>query len=107
MTPPCDRKRRARVHWTSGTPRGSIPPRHAVLAFAKLRVNARLGSGVLRAEAKETLACSWLSLTLLLGLGASAWRAWWWADPIAALVMVYFVVREAREALTGAHEGDE
>ena len=73
-----------------------------VLSIAKLRVAARLGSGVLRAEAKETLACSWLSLTLLLGLVANAWRGWWWADPIAALLMIPWLVKEGLEGLGNA-----
>jgi hypothetical protein len=72
-----------------------------VLSIAKLRVASRLGSRLLRAEAKETLACSWLSLTLLLGLAANAWWGWWWADPVAALAMVPWLVKEGLEGLRG------
>jgi divalent metal cation (Fe/Co/Zn/Cd) transporter len=39
--------------------------------------------------------------TLLAGLALRALFGWWWADPVAALGIVYFVVREAREALAG------
>ncbi len=67
------------------------------LAVAKLRTAAALGSGALRAEAKETLACSYLSFTLLLGLVANAVAGWWWADPLAALLMVPWLVREGVE----------
>ncbi len=68
-----------------------------VLAWAKLRTAAALGSGALRAEAKETLACSYLSFTLLLGLALNAALGWWWADPLAALLMVPWLVREGVE----------
>lgn len=76
------------------------------LAWAKLRVAARLESASLRAEAKETLACAWLSFALLLGLGLNALAGWWWADPVAALVMVPWLVREGREAFEGGCCGE-
>ncbi|MEJ2337895.1 MAG: hypothetical protein P8Y15_03285, partial [Gemmatimonadales bacterium] len=60
-------------------------------------------SRALRQEAKETLACAYLSFALLLGLGANAIAGWWWADPAAALLMVPWLVREGLEAF----EGDE
>lgn len=72
-----------------------------LLAYAKLRVAAHLGSGALRAEAKETLACAYLSLALLLGLGLNAAAGWWWADPTAALLMVPWLVREGIGGLRG------
>jgi divalent metal cation (Fe/Co/Zn/Cd) transporter len=53
------------------------------------------------AEAKETLACSMLSVPLLLGLAANAAFGWWWADPVAALCMVPWLVKEGRQALRG------
>ena len=71
------------------------------IAWAKLRAADRLGSAALRAEAKETLACSYLSLTLLVGLAANAVAGWWWADPVAALLMVPWLVAEGREGLRG------
>lgn len=72
-----------------------------IIAWQKLRVADRLGSRSLRAEAKETLACSILSLTLLVGLALNAWVGWWWADPVAALAMVPWLVREGLEGLRG------
>lgn len=72
-----------------------------LLAWAKLREAARLGSGALRAEAKETLACSYLSAALLLGLALHATVGWWWADPAAALAMVPWLVREGLEGIRG------
>ncbi len=72
-----------------------------IVSWGKLRAAREIGSAALRAEAKETLACSYLSFTLLLGLGANAVAGWWWADPIAALVMVPWLVKEGREGLRG------
>lgn len=79
------------------------------LAWAKLRTGQALQSRALVADAKETIACSYLSLTLLLGLGANALFGWWWADPVAALAMLPWVVREGWEALeeSRADCGDE
>ena len=71
------------------------------VAVAKLRVARELGSGALAAEAKETLACALLSVALLVGLGANAALGWWWADPVAALVMVPWLVREGLEGVRG------
>jgi len=71
------------------------------LAWAKLRTAAGLGSRALRAEAKETLACAYLSLALLLGLTLNAAVGWWWADPAAALFMVPWLVREGVEGVRG------
>lgn len=72
-----------------------------LVAWGKLRAASVIGSGALRAEAKETLACCYLSLALLLGLAANAAWSWWWADPVAALLMVPWLVREGLEALQG------
>lgn len=69
-----------------------------LVSYGKLRAAAEVGSAALRAEAKETLACSYLSFTLLLGLASHAAFGWWWADPAAALLMVPWLVHEAREA---------
>lgn len=68
-----------------------------LVALGKLRVAAVLSSGALRAEAKETIACSYLSFCLLLGLTANAAAGWWWADPAAALLMVPWLVHEGLE----------
>lgn len=71
------------------------------IAFAKLRAAREIGSPALRAEAKETLACSYLSFTLLVGLGLNAALGWWWADPVAALCMVPWLVKEGAEGIKG------
>lgn len=76
-----------------------------LIAWRKLAAADALGSRALRAEAKETLACAYLSLTLLLGLVANAAVGWWWADPVAALLMVPWLIKEGVEGVRG--EGDE
>jgi divalent metal cation (Fe/Co/Zn/Cd) transporter len=76
-----------------------------LLAIYKKKIAAEINSRALRADALETLACSYLSLALLLGLGANALVGWWWADPVAALAMVYFLVREGKEAVEEGSEG--
>ncbi|MFQ5684134.1 MAG: cation diffusion facilitator family transporter [Candidatus Binatia bacterium] len=75
------------------------------LAVWKKRIASEINSRALRADALETLACSYLSLTLLLGLGANVLFGWWWADPVAALAMVYFLLKEGREAVEEGWEG--
>ena len=69
-----------------------------LLARAKLRLAREMGSRALAADSKETLACSFLSATLLAGLLANALFGWWWADPAAALGIVVFLLREGWEA---------
>jgi divalent metal cation (Fe/Co/Zn/Cd) transporter len=78
-----------------------------LVSWGKLRAAREISSAALRAEAKETLACSYLSFALLLGLGANALAAWWWADPVAALLMVPWLVREGIEGIRGEACGDE
>lgn len=72
-----------------------------LLARAKLRAAAALGSRALRADAHETIVCAWLSFTTLVGLGLNVTIGWWWADPVAALAMLPLIVREGLEALRG------
>jgi divalent metal cation (Fe/Co/Zn/Cd) transporter len=72
-----------------------------ILAKAKLKLAGQLGSKALRADAYETVACAWLSVTTLAGLILNAALGWWWADPVAALVLVPLIVREGLEGLRG------
>lgn len=69
-----------------------------LIAWGKLRAADAIGSAALRAEAKETLACSYLSFCLLFGLAANVVFGCWWADPLAALLMVPWLIREGLEA---------
>ena len=75
------------------------------LAVWKKKIADEINSRALRADALETLACSYLSFTLLVGLAANALFGWWWADPVAALAMVYFLVKEGTEAVQEGWEG--
>jgi divalent metal cation (Fe/Co/Zn/Cd) transporter len=50
--------------------------------------------------------CSYLSLALLIGVGSYALLGWWWADPIAALVMLPVIIWQGWETLTEAREPD-
>jgi divalent metal cation (Fe/Co/Zn/Cd) transporter len=72
-----------------------------LLGWAKLRTAAVLRSGALRADAYETIACAWLSVTTLVGLILNAAFGWRWADPVAALAIVPLVVREGLEGWRG------
>ena len=71
------------------------------LARQKRRVGLALGSRAMTADAFQTDACFWLSLFLLIGIGANALLGFWWADPLAALGMTAFIGREALEAWQG------
>jgi len=76
-----------------------------LLARAKRRVASAIGSGALRADAKQTELCTYLSAILLGGLVLNALLGWWWADPVAALVMVPIIAKEGVEALRGEQCG--
>lgn len=72
-----------------------------LLARAKRRVADALVSRAIRAEARQTEVCMYLSVILLGGLVLNALFGWWWADPVAALVMTPLIAWEGREALRG------
>ena len=71
------------------------------LARAKQRTARDLDSRALAADAVQTWACLWLSAIVLVGVGANALFGWWWADPVAALALCAFLIKEAREAWQG------
>jgi len=73
----------------------------ALLARAKRKVAVALNSRALRSEAQQTQLCTYLSAILLGGLALNAVFGWWWADPVAALVMVPIIGKEGIEALRG------
>ena len=72
-----------------------------VLARRKVNVARRLGSRAMRAEAIESMTCGWLSLVVVVGLVANLLFAAWWIDAVTSLGIVWFVVKEAREAWSG------
>ncbi|GAC1646005.1 MAG: cation transporter [Ktedonobacteraceae bacterium] len=72
----------------------------------KLRVARRIGSAALKADAVCSITCAYMSFALLVGLLLNALFGWWWADPLAALALVYFIIQEGREALHEARTGE-
>ena len=71
------------------------------LAKEKRRLSGVTGSAALRADAAESALCAYLSAIALVGLGINAIWHIWWADPIAALVIVPLILWEGREAIRG------
>lgn len=69
-----------------------------LLYLGKMPIAKKLGSRALRAEAIESLVCDVQDLTVLVGLGLNALLGWWWADPIAALALIPFLIKEGRDA---------
>ena len=77
------------------------------LAFAKRKVARELNSEALAADSTESFVCSLLSVIVLVGLALNALWGWWWADPVAGLLMVVFLIKEGREAWEGEGCGCE
>jgi divalent metal cation (Fe/Co/Zn/Cd) transporter len=71
------------------------------LARAKRQAAAALESRALRADSFQAVACLWLSVFALVGVGLNMQFGWWWADPVAALCMPPILIREARQAWRG------
>ncbi len=72
-----------------------------LLARAKRRVARQLNSGAMQADSRQTDICAYLSAILLGGLLLNALLGWWWADPLAALIMSPLIAWEGIEALRG------
>ncbi len=72
-----------------------------LLSRAKRKVGHALGSAAMHADSKQTEFCTYLSAILLLGLLANAFLGLWWADPVAALIMVPIIGKEGIEGLRG------
>jgi divalent metal cation (Fe/Co/Zn/Cd) transporter len=73
-----------------------------LLAWRKRRVNATLESAALRADIVETLTCAYMAAATLAGTALNLLAGWWWAEYVAALALLVFVVMETREALEAA-----
>jgi divalent metal cation (Fe/Co/Zn/Cd) transporter len=80
------------IAWTAVTAAAMF-----ALAAGKARTGRALGNPVLSTEARVTLIDGILALAVLLGISLNAAAGWWWADPLAALVIVFYASREARE----------
>jgi divalent metal cation (Fe/Co/Zn/Cd) transporter len=76
-------------------------PTMPLLARAKQRVGRRLNSSATVSEGSQNMICAYLSVALLVGLGANAFFGWWWADPAAALVIAAVALREGIESWRG------
>src|ERR1700730_13078768 len=72
-----------------------------LLSRAKRKVGRALGSAAMHADAKQTEFCTYLSAILLAGLLLNAFFGLWWADPVAALIMVTIIAKEGIEGLRG------
>jgi divalent metal cation (Fe/Co/Zn/Cd) transporter len=72
-----------------------------LLASAKRKVASSIKSQAMHADSRQTDICAYLSAILLLGLGLNALVGWWWADPVAALVMTPIITKEGIEAFRG------
>ena len=70
------------------------------LAFGKARTGAALDNPVLQAEGRITMIDGTAPVAVLVGLVLNAVAGWWWADPLAGYVLLYYAVREARESLS-------
>ena len=69
-----------------------------LLAAGKARTGAALGNPVLRAEGRVTLVDGLLAVAVLAGLVLNAVAGWWWTDPVAGYVLVFYAAREVRDA---------
>jgi divalent metal cation (Fe/Co/Zn/Cd) transporter len=96
--------------WAKKTPEHSIPGIvlacvslvvMPLLSRAKRKVGNALGSAAMRADAKQTEFCTYLSGILLAGLLLNALFGLWWADPVAGLAMVPIITKEGIDGLRG------
>ncbi|WP_103380698.1 cation diffusion facilitator family transporter [Pseudonocardia dioxanivorans] len=71
------------------------------LSWAQRRAGRELGSSSAVADSRQTLLCTYLSAAVLAGLLLNATLGWWWADPVAGLVIAVLALREARNAWRG------
>jgi divalent metal cation (Fe/Co/Zn/Cd) transporter len=72
-----------------------------LLSRSKRRIGAQLGSRAMKADAKQTDFCIYLSSILLVGLVANSTLGWWWADQVSGLVMVPIIAKEGWQSLRG------
>lgn len=72
------------------------------LSRAKKRIGSEIGSKALRADGACSIVCAYMAWTVLGGVVLTALLGWWWIDSLAALALVYFVVKEGLEAIQEA-----
>ena len=76
-------------------------PAMRYLAHRKIAIAEKIGSRALRADAMEAVTCGWLSLVVVVSLAAQWLVGAWWIDGVGSLAIVWFLVREGREAWSG------
>lgn len=76
-------------------------PAMRYLARRKIAIAENIGSRALRADAMEAVTCGWLSLVVVVSLAAQWLTGAWWVDGVGSLAIVYFLVKEGREAWSG------
>jgi cation diffusion facilitator family transporter len=76
------------------------------LAWGKHRYGKRLDSPTLKYDAKDTLICEYQTVVVLIGIGLTQWQGWWWADPVAALLILPYVAWEGIESTKDAWSVD-
>jgi divalent metal cation (Fe/Co/Zn/Cd) transporter len=89
------------VSWVGIALAAVTAPTMPLLGRAKQRVGRALGSSATVSEGAQNLVCAYLSVALLVGLGANALLGLWWADPLAALVIAGVALREGRASWRG------
>jgi divalent metal cation (Fe/Co/Zn/Cd) transporter len=90
-----------RVSWVGIGLAAVTAPTMPLLARAKIRVGRQLGSAATTSEAAQNMLCAYLSVALLIGLGANALFGWWWADPLAGLVIAAVAIKEGIQGWRG------
>jgi divalent metal cation (Fe/Co/Zn/Cd) transporter len=78
-----------------------------ILAWRKRKANALIGSAALRADIAETITCAYMAAATLVGAGLNLLLGLWWAEYLAALALLVFIVIETREAIEAARGGEE
>jgi divalent metal cation (Fe/Co/Zn/Cd) transporter len=78
-----------------------------LLAWRKRRANAVIGSAALRADVAETITCAYMAAATVAGAGLNLLFGLWWAEYVAALALLLFIVVETREALQATRGGEE
>ena len=69
-----------------------------ILAWGKYHYGKQTDSPSLKYDAIDTMICEYQTVVVLIGIGLVQWQGWWWADPVAALLIVPYVAWEAYEA---------
>ena len=76
-------------------------PAMRYLAYRKIIIAEKIGSRALRADAMEAVTCGWLSFVVVISLAAQWLVGAWWIDGVGSLAIVWFLVKEGREAWSG------